>query len=185
MGIGFAEVDVDSDANTKRLSELFLLKNILLEKSGNTRQLTTLVKSVHAVMLESGFVLLDHFGSDKFSYSKKLLLVSLWYTLPDLITLKDTDKIKSVTVNFRRLSYMVVVYGIVGGSSSRRRVVIDKRRFVPVINLVRGTLKSDKEGSLSIYREVFVFWTMVKDGLVIPLLIDLYTIKLAWNFHRL
>lgn len=66
-------------AGNKKLSEPFLLKTILLEKSGDTSELTTMVLSVHGVMLESGFVLFNH-GSDKLSFSKELLSVSLKYT---------------------------------------------------------------------------------------------------------
>ncbi|CAN8313077.1 unnamed protein product [Cochlearia groenlandica] len=165
------ELDVDlADAGSKRLNEPFFLKKIILGKSGDTSELTTLALSVHAVMLESGFVLYDH-GSDKFSFSKVLLSVSIRYTLPELITRDDGYKVEFVTVKFQTLGYMVVVYGILGRCVSR--VPLDKRRFVPVIDLVMDTLKSDKEGSSSIYREVFMFWRMVKDGLVTPLLIGL------------
>ncbi|CAL9246437.1 unnamed protein product [Arabidopsis halleri] len=52
---------------------------------------------------------------------------------------------------------MVVVYGSLSGSSPRR-VLLDKRGFV-------HTLKSDKEGSSSIYREVFKYLRTVKYGL--------------------
>ncbi|EOA37583.1 hypothetical protein CARUB_v10011933mg [Capsella rubella] len=159
-------------AESKRLSEPFFLRKILLEKSGDTSELTTLASSVHAVMLESGFVLFDS-GSDKFSFSEMLLTASLKYTLPELIKSKDANTIESVTVKFQNLGPWVVVYGTVGGSSVRVHMNLDKRRFVPVIDLVMDTLKSDKEGSSSIYREVFMFWSSVKDGLVIPLLIGI------------
>ncbi|ESQ34409.1 hypothetical protein EUTSA_v10009461mg [Eutrema salsugineum] len=166
------QLDVElAAAGSIRLSEPFFLKKILLEKSGDTSELTTLALSVHAVMLESGFVLLDH-GSDKFSFSKELLSVSLRYTLPELITSKESNTIEFVTVRFQSLGYMVVVYGNLSGYKGQK-VNLEKRRFVPVIDLVMDTLKSSKEGSSSIYREMFMFWRMVKDGLVIPLLIGL------------
>ncbi|KAG2320922.1 hypothetical protein Bca52824_014135 [Brassica carinata] len=195
IGIGFAATDVDMNiqdpeegstsdlapdpmdveelaaAGSKRLSEPFFLKKILLEKSGDTSELTTVAMSVHAVMLESGFVLFDPASSDdnKFSFSKELLAVSLKYTLPELMTRKE--RVESVTVRFQSLSDKVVVYGSLSGKV--QRVYLDKRRFVPVIDLVMDTLKSDKDGSSSIYKEMFMFWRMVKDGLVIPLLIGL------------
>lgn len=197
MGIGFAATDVDMNiqdpeegstgeasghapdpmdveelaaAGSKRLTEPFFLKKILLEKSGDTSELTTVAMSVHAVMLESGFVLFNPVSSDnKFSFSKELLTVSLKYTLPELMTREDG--VESVTVRFQSLSDKVVVYGSLGGKL--QRVYLDKRRFVPVIDLVMDTLKSDKDGSSSIYKEMFMFWRMVKDGLVIPLLIGL------------
>lgn len=162
------ELDLELDAaGSKRLSVPFFLKKILLEKSGDTSELTTLALSIHAVMLESGFVLLNH-GSDKFSFSKELLSTSLKYTLPELITRNTTE---SVTVRFQSLGRVVVVYGILGGSS--RMIRVDKKRFVPVIDLVMDTLKFEKQSSCSEYRELFTFWRMVKDGLVMPLLIGL------------
>ncbi|CAH2037339.1 unnamed protein product [Thlaspi arvense] len=163
------QLDVElAAAGSKRLSEPFFLKKILLEKSGDTSELTTLAISVHAVMLESGFLLYNP-GSDKFSFSKELLSVSLRYTLPELITRNDTNTIESVTVTFQSLGDRVFVYGSLGGRV--HRVYLDKRRFVPVIDLVMDTLKSDKQGSSSIFREVFMFWRTMKDGLAIPLLI--------------
>ncbi|KAL1195903.1 F-box protein SKIP22 [Cardamine amara subsp. amara] len=171
-GLGPMDVEL-AVAGNKKLSEPFFLKHILLEKSGDTSELTTIAMSVHAVMLESGFVLFNH-DSDKFRFSNELLSVSLKYTLPEKITSKETNTIEYVTVNFQPLSYMVIVYGSVGGFGySRRRVSIDKSRFLPVIDLVMNTLKSDKEGSSSIYNDVLMFWRMVKDGIVIPLLIGL------------
>ncbi|XP_013653306.2 F-box protein SKIP22-like isoform X1 [Brassica napus] len=165
------ELDVElAAAGSKMLTEPFFLKKVLLEKSGDTSELTTVAMSVHAVMLESGFVLFNPDCSDnKFSFSKELLTVSLKYTLPELMT---SDKgVESVTVRFQSLSDKVVVYGSLGGKL--QRLYLDKRRFVPVIDLVMDTLKSDKDGSSSIYKEMFMFWRMVKDGLVIPLLIGL------------
>ncbi|CAA7036058.1 unnamed protein product [Microthlaspi erraticum] len=171
MDVELEQLDLELDAaGSKRLSEPFFLKKIVLEKSGDTSELTIIALSIHAVMLESGFVLLNH-GSDKFSFSKELLSTSLKYTLPELVTRKDANKIESVTVRFQSLGRMVVVYGIVGGSS--RMIRLDKQRFVPVIDLVMDTLKFEKQSSCSEYREVFTFWRMVKDGLAMPLLIGL------------
>ncbi|KAJ0237360.1 F-box protein SKIP22 [Hirschfeldia incana] len=187
MGIGFAATDVDMNiqdpkegstdpmdveeelaaAGSKRLTEPFFLKKILLEKSGDTSELTTVALSVHAVMLESGFVLFDP-TDNKFSFSKELLTVSLKYTLHELMA---RGGVESVTVRFQSLNDKVVVYGSLPGKV--QRLFLDKRRFVPVIDLVMDTLKSDKDGSSSIYKEMFMFWRMVKDGLVIPLLIGL------------
>ncbi|VVA92306.1 unnamed protein product [Arabis nemorensis] len=163
------ELDVEiAAAGRKRLSEPFFLKNILLEKSGDTSELTLLAMSVHAVMLESGFLLLDP-GSDKFSFSNELLSVSLSYTLPELVT-----HVESVTVQFQSLGRVVVVYGSLSGSNQRVPwVYLDKDKFVDVIESVMDNLKFEKQGTSSYYRDVFVFWRMVKDGLAIPLLIRL------------
>ncbi|CAH8383014.1 unnamed protein product [Eruca vesicaria subsp. sativa] len=145
-----------TEAGTKRLTEPLFLKKILLENSGDhTNELTTLALSVHAVMLESGFVWFNPNSSDnKFSFSKELLSVTLKYTLPKLV--------EFVTVTFQSLSHdKVVVYGSFNGNV--RRVYLDKTRVFDI-------LKLDEE---VIYKEVFMFWRMVKEGLVTPLLISL------------
>lgn len=106
-------------AGSKRLSEPFFLKKILLEKSGDTSELTTVALSVHAVMLESGFVMFNPDCSDnKFSFSKELLTVSLKYTLPELMT-RENEGVESVTVRFQSLSDKVVVYGSLSGKVQR------------------------------------------------------------------
>ncbi|KAH0885808.1 hypothetical protein HID58_061904 [Brassica napus] len=153
----------------KRLSVPFFLKKVLLEKSGDESGLTTLATSVHAVMLESGFMLLNNRGFfDKFTFSKDLLTVSLRYTLPELIT---KTRVEYVTVTFQSLSNTVVVYGSLGGRGGMvQRVSLNKNKFVSVIDLVVDTLKFEKQASCSSYRDVFTFWKMVKDGLSIPLL---------------
>ncbi|KAG2286705.1 hypothetical protein Bca52824_046309 [Brassica carinata] len=151
------DIEIVASAGSKRLSVPFFLKKVLLEKSGDESGLTTLATSVHAVMLESGFMLLNNRGFfDKFTFSKDLLTVSLRYTLPELIT---KTRVEYVTVTFQSLSNTVVVYGSLGG-----------RGFVSVIDLVVDTLKFEKQASCSSYRDVFTFWKMVKDGLSIPLL---------------
>ncbi|XP_010501564.1 PREDICTED: putative F-box protein At1g23770 [Camelina sativa] len=171
---------------SKRLSTVpSFLRKTLLEKSGNDSRLTFLVLSVHAVMLESGFLLLDHDSDDKFSVSKKLLSVSLRYSLSELISRKDNNSLESVTLQYYNIGPKVVVYGTISGSRERVRMTyldkrsfvrmtyVDKCRFAHVINLVLDTLKFEKESSSIDYRDVLVFWRMVKDDLVIPLLTDL------------
>ncbi|KAG7598108.1 F-box domain [Arabidopsis suecica] len=172
---GPVPMDVElAAAKSKRLSIPFFLKNVLLEKCGDTSDLTALALSVHAVMLESGFVLLNHGSDHKFSFSKELLSVSLRYTLPELITHKDTNTIESVTVKFQNLGPRLVVYGTLGGYGGQVHMTyLDKRRFLPIIDSVVDTLKFEKQGSSSYYREVFMLWRMVKDDLVIPLWIGL------------
>ncbi|KAF8112013.1 hypothetical protein N665_0069s0039 [Sinapis alba] len=162
---------VVSAEKAKRLSVPFFLKKVLLEKSGDdASDLTILATSVHAVMLESGFMLLNSHGcfDNKFTFSKELLTVSLMYTLPELIA-KTT--VEYVTVRFQRLSNTVVVYGSLGGMV--QRVSLNRNRFVSVIDLVMDTLKFEKQASCESYRDLFLFWKMVKDGLSTPLLMGL------------
>ncbi|KAG2307994.1 hypothetical protein Bca52824_027742 [Brassica carinata] len=181
------DIEIVASAGSKRLSEPFLLKKVLLEKSGDASDFTTLATSVHAVMLESGFMLLNNHGCfDKFTFSKELLTVSLMYTLPELIT---ETTIEYVTVRFQNLSNTVVVYGSLGGGGCMvQRVSLNKNRFVSVIDLVMDTLKFEKQASCRSYRDVFVLWKMVKDGLSTPLLMglcDKYGLELTACLMRL
>ncbi|CAH8385100.1 unnamed protein product [Eruca vesicaria subsp. sativa] len=161
------DIEIVASAGSKRLSEPFFLKKVLLEKSGDASDLTTIATSVHAVMLESGFMLLKNRGCfDKFTFSKELFTVSLMYTLPELIT-KTT--VEYVTIRFQSLSNTVVVYGSLGGGRMVQRVSLNKYRFVSVIDLVVDTLKFEKQAFCSSYRNVFMLWKIVKDGISIPL----------------
>ncbi|XP_010555093.1 PREDICTED: F-box protein SKIP22-like [Tarenaya hassleriana] len=163
-------------ADAKRLSEPFFLKKVVLEECTDTSESMIMVMAVHAVMLESGFLLLDPESgvrAEKFSFSKETAnSISLIYTLPELITRSDPNKNETVSLKFQSIGPMLVVYGSLGGTSSHR-VYLDRRRLVPTIDLVMETLKSNKEGSSRIYSEVFEFWRMVKDGVAMPLLIGL------------
>ncbi|XP_020891592.1 F-box protein At1g70360 [Arabidopsis lyrata subsp. lyrata] len=152
-------------SGVKRLSEPLFLKKILMEESGDTCELTIVVMTVHAVMLKSGFVLFDPDSSMRFSFSEETL-VSLNYTLASVKGI--------VSLNFENLGGEVVVYGSLSAGSLVGMVSIDKRRSVHIVDLLMDTSKSDKEeDTLSIHREVLVWWRMIKDGIVTPLLVDL------------
>ncbi|CAA0327621.1 unnamed protein product [Arabidopsis thaliana] len=121
-------------SGVKRLSEPLLLKNILMEESGDTCELTIVIMTVHAVMLESGFLCC-------------LILIHL-----------------CVLASRRRICV----------GSFVRVVSIDKRSYVHIVDLLMETLKSDEEeDTLSIDCKVLVWWRMIKDGIVTPLLVDL------------
>uniref|UniRef100_A0A1J3GEZ4 F-box protein SKIP22 n=2 Tax=Noccaea caerulescens TaxID=107243 RepID=A0A1J3GEZ4_NOCCA len=128
-----------------------------------------LVMSVHAVMLESGFLLFDQDSDMRFRFSEE---ISLSYTLPALIKANEsTSGIETVSLKFRRLGgHMVVVYGSLGSGGSVRKVYFDKRRYVHIVGLL---METEREDTLSIHRAVLMCWRMIKDGLVTPLLIDL------------
>ncbi|KAK9000648.1 hypothetical protein V6N11_081137 [Hibiscus sabdariffa] len=75
----------------------------------------------------------------------------------------------------------IQVYGSLVKGSVLHKLSLDERRFAPTLNLVwancdKNVAKSDKKnGSFDSYpeNEVFEFWKIVKDGLALPLLIDL------------
>lgn len=155
-------------AGIKRLSEPLFLKKILMEESGDTSELTIVVMTVHAVMLESGFVLFDPDSRMRFSFWEESS-ISLKYTLPSLISANGTEV---VTLKFENL-HDILVYGSLSADSLVGKVCIDKRSYVHIVDLLMETLKSDKDDTLSIHREVLVWWRMIKDGIVTPLLVNL------------
>ncbi|KAL1215356.1 putative F-box protein [Cardamine amara subsp. amara] len=157
----------------ERLSEPLFLKKILLEKCGDTSELTIVIMTVHAVMLDSGFVLFNPDSHMSFSFSEQIHSISLNYTLPALISAKESDRVEWISLKFQRLGHMIVVYGSLGVGSLVRKVCFDKRRYVHIVDLLMETLESEKEDTLSIHDKVLMCWRMIKDGFVTSLLSDL------------
>lgn len=130
----------DESRVEKNRDEPLFLKKILLEESGDMS--CELVMSVHAVMLESGFLRFDQDSDMRFRFSEE---ISLTYTLPALIKPNESNSgIETVSLKFRRLGgNMVVVYGSLGSGGSVRKVYFDKRRFVHVVGLLMETERGD------------------------------------------
>ncbi|XP_010427808.1 PREDICTED: F-box protein SKIP22 [Camelina sativa] len=153
-------------SGVKRLSEPLFLKKILMEESGDTWEFTTVVMTVHAVMLDSGFVLFNPDLGMRFSFSAGTS-VSLKYTLPSVISANGTEV---VTLNFEDL-VDVEVYGSLDEDSLVDKVCINKRSYMNIVDLL---MESDNEEvTLSVHRKVLVWWRMIKDGIVTPLLVNL------------
>ncbi|XP_010415712.1 PREDICTED: F-box protein SKIP22-like [Camelina sativa] len=156
-------------SGVKRVSEPLFLKKILMEESGDTWEFTTVVMTVHAVMLESGFVLFNPDLGMRFSFSAGTS-VSLKYTLPSVISANGTEV---VSVKFEDL-VDVEVYGSLDEDSLVDKVCINKRSYMHIVDLLMETLESDNEqDTLSAHREVLVWWRLIKDGIVTPLLVNL------------
>ncbi|KAK8259386.1 hypothetical protein V6Z11_D13G052700 [Gossypium hirsutum] len=137
-------MDIDASALSERLSEPYFLRKVLGEELGDNGCIHKLLAiSVHAVLLESGFVGIDPISglrTDRFHWPDEFPSpVSFHYSLPELL------------------------------------------RFAPTLNLVwencdkNVAMDDKKDGSFVSYpeSEVFEFWKIVKDGLALPLLIDL------------
>ncbi|EOA35261.1 hypothetical protein CARUB_v10020430mg [Capsella rubella] len=154
----------------KRLSEPLFLKKILMEKCGDTWELTTVVMTVHAVMLESGFVL---FGPDlglPFSFAD-VNEVSLKYTLPSSVIASGSEVV--ITLKFENLGD-VEVYGYLNEEMLVDKVSVNKSSYMHAADLLMETSESDNEDTLRVHhREVRVWWRRIKDCIVTPLLVDL------------
>lgn len=170
---------VEAVASRKSNSQnSFLKRAVLNETLGDdiVNDFKLLVSAVHAVFLESGFVPADHAVGD--SPSGLASSVSLRYSLPEILT--NTSAIKTVNLKFLTLGHIVNVYGSLSdvAGSGLHRVCLDKCKFAkPLEKMLKN---SEPEGSFDdrddddhCENEIFELWKMVKDGLALPLLIDL------------
>ncbi|XP_027366064.1 F-box protein SKIP22-like [Abrus precatorius] len=161
-------------------SEPSFVKRVLREALGNeVSDFKLLVFAVHAVILESGFVRVDHVSGMAVSCSHLLedwpsnssSMLSLWYTLPEIMT---NGASHSVNLKFQTLGHLVNVCGSLSDDSGSRlhMVFLDKCKFARPLELMLANSESkdsfDDEGN-----GVFELWKMVKDRLALPLLIDL------------
>ncbi|GAB4853405.1 hypothetical protein Ancab_017583 [Ancistrocladus abbreviatus] len=144
-----------------------------------------LVIAVHAVLLESGFVGYDPISGMKVDgfhlpdeWPSSAFTISLCYTIPEILS---SEVVESVVLKFQTLGKFVNVYAsLTKKGFGLYRLSLDESRVVPALNFVwknseyidtiSGTDGSEK---LDREREVFDFWRIVKDGLALPLLIDL------------
>ncbi|WCJ18043.1 F-box family protein [Euphorbia peplus] len=179
--VGFVDLD------GKRLSEPYFLRRVLCEDMGSDFSDTKLVfLAIHAVFLESGFVGFDSLSGlrvDLFDIMKEQVSMSFTtsvsYSLPELL-LNDNDA-ESVVLKFQTLGHYVNVYGSLGGTDQLglHKLNVDKSRFVPAIGtfwaMGDGCERLNEKGSSIADAEkvIFEFWKFVKDGLALPLLIDL------------
>ncbi|KAF5731715.1 putative F-box family protein [Tripterygium wilfordii] len=172
----------DVNCTDKGLYELLFLRRVLREELGSdySHHNNMLVAAVHAVFLEAGFVGFDlmsdvqvhRLSEDK--WPSNAFTISLGYILPELLDDKSKNSMtESVELKFQRLGHFMNVYGS-GGSGLVYRVCLNVRRFLRTMDLVWAYPgKNDKSTSSYLEKEVLDFWKIVKDGLALPLLIQL------------
>ncbi|WJX14871.1 hypothetical protein P8452_05078 [Trifolium repens] len=167
----------------KNSSEPDFVKRVLREALGDdVNDFKLLVFAVHAVILESGFVRVDQVSGMAISCSHLVdnmsssSMISLRYTLPEILTNGSSH---SVTLKIQTLGSFVNVYGSLSDDVGSRvhSVYLDKSRFArPLELMMLSNSESNASASVSVNDdgdEVFEFWKIVKDRLVLPLLIDL------------
>ncbi|KAL9251125.1 F-box protein SKIP22-like protein [Drosera capensis] len=189
-GVDLMEVDEEKrDVNeSDKYSVPSLLRRVLgkeLEDRGSYDDNRILVISVHAVLLESGFVCYNPISGSKVDgfhrpdeWPSSAFTMSLCYSLPAILSL---EVVETVVVKFQSLGKFVNVYGsLLKKGSGVYRVNLDKSCFVPALSCVwnnrdpiaaRNERRGFEETCLEV--EVFEFWRKLKDGLALPLLIDL------------
>ncbi|KAK6945957.1 F-box domain [Dillenia turbinata] len=142
------------------------------------------VLSVHAVMLDSGFVgfnLSSGKKIDGFQLPEGLDLCSsticLWYTFPKILATSKSNAIEPIALKLHSFGKHVNIFGsLVQNRTLLYWVCMDNERFIP--HLYRLWMKrhkmADKVRASNIRsRKAFEIWKMLKDGLALPLLTEL------------
>lgn len=168
----------------KSFSVPSFLRKVFTEELGDDGGLNhkLLVIAVHAVLLESGFVEIDPVSklikSSNFDVQGNWYLASFHYALPNIVT---AGSIETVKIKFQNLGKCCRVYGSLVNGTGVYSVLLDEDRLVPFLNVVWANCgqvfatmeENNKVSSIEPEKEVFEFWRKMKDGLALPLLIDL------------
>ncbi|XP_024020941.1 F-box protein SKIP22 [Morus notabilis] len=128
-----------------------------------------MVIAVHSVFLESGFVEFDEFHFPNEWSPSMAFTMSFRYTLPEILGDQDCtlNLRESVVLKYQILGRFVNVLGaLTSGGSVTYRVCLDEKKYAPAIGSLCA--KGDE-----FEREVYGLWKVVRDGLGLPLLIDL------------
>ncbi|GJU58063.1 F-box protein SKIP22-like protein [Tanacetum coccineum] len=118
---------------------------------------------VRAVLFESGFVEIDP-ELVLFKYDNFNAQGIFYYSLPNIVSRGNTEYVKVV---FQNLGKHCKVYGFLINGTWIHSMLFDKVKL-PILNVVWP-----KIGQVVEEKEVFEFWRKMKDGLALPLLIDL------------
>ncbi|KAL4313167.1 hypothetical protein GQ457_01G000140 [Hibiscus cannabinus] len=133
--------------------------------------------AVHSVLVESGFVGFDPVSglqTDGFRFPDEFLSpVSLCYSLPALLS-NATDY---VVLRFRSVGRYLQVYGSLVKGSGIHKLSLDEHRFSPRLGIMKRFCRAKKKkrpnSSKNDWSMNFSLRRIVKDGLALPLLIDL------------
>ncbi|CAN1284859.1 F-box protein SKIP22 [Linum perenne] len=176
----------DVVVSSKRFSEPYFLRRMLKEELvDRDSHHKLMVTAIHAVFLESGFVGYDSISRsriDQFhiavNWPMKQSTLSFLYTLPELL-----GKEVSVGLKFQTLGNFLNAFCCLAVRGSKvYHLCLNGNTFAPTLRRIwancsnSSTVAEDDEsiiGMGSCESEVFKFWKDVKDGLCLPLLIDL------------
>ncbi|KAK5838042.1 hypothetical protein PVK06_006769 [Gossypium arboreum] len=184
------EPQVSQQANKGRFLEHYLLRKFLGEELGDIRSIHNLMAmEIHVILLDSGFVLFDTVSGlkiDRFRLpDESSSPVSICYSLPQLLIANDDFGLNVtdyIVLKFQTLNNFLQVYGSLVKGGSVYRLSLNGYTFEPTMGLLwarcfKNYTRTDnnQDGSYISYREkeILKFWKVVKDGLALPLLIDL------------
>ncbi|CAL9037443.1 unnamed protein product [Musa banksii] len=166
-------LDVEPVVVGKSLAVPCFLKRVIEAEKGEAEGLLgRLVITFHAAFLESGFVVSGGGGGRGSRFPggcpSKAATFSVQYTLPELVGAVDGRDVKVAILRFSMMGNYATVYGFLNGDHQDvYRVCIDLSKLAPLLSLSMDSLSKQEE------KEVFGLWKVVKDGLTLPLLIDI------------
>ncbi|TXG64056.1 hypothetical protein EZV62_011050 [Acer yangbiense] len=184
-------MDIDGgsvDLPSEKSSEPHFLRVLREELGDDFSAHKLLVIAVHGILLESGFAGFDKVSGmrmdriripDRFPSTNSAM--SLWYTLPELFNNSSDNSTECIVLKFHCIGDLINVYGSLAKDDPwLHKVFLNKIKFAPVIASAwadsnQKDVVDDKDESKKLYpeNEMFEFWKMVKDGLALPLLIDI------------
>ncbi|KAK2664809.1 hypothetical protein Ddye_003383 [Dipteronia dyeriana] len=184
-------MDIDDgtvDLLSKKMSEPYFLRVLREELGDDFSAHKLLVIAVHGILLESGFAGFDKVSGtrvdriripDRFPSTNSAM--SLWYTLPELFNNSSDNSTECIVLKFHCIGDLINVYGSLAKDDPwLHKVFLNKNKFAPIIasvwaDSIQKDAVDDREESKKLYpeNEMFEFWKMVKDGLALPLLIDI------------
>ncbi|KAG0488902.1 hypothetical protein HPP92_007713 [Vanilla planifolia] len=168
------EMDSEPFILAKSLSAPCFLRRVTEAEKGKIKgNMGLAVVAIHAVFLEAGFVVSSCGGGGCGSslpevYNSPCHLVSVLYTLPDLIDRVNAENVQPVILKFSAVRNHVSVYGcLVGAHSDVYRLCLDSSKLSPLLASSTYELSGREE------EEMYQFWRIVKDALCMPLLVDI------------
>ncbi|XP_073014225.1 F-box protein SKIP22-like [Typha latifolia] len=168
---GKDRMEVDAKPTVVENSPLISLLKKAMEVEGGRAMgiLEHFVIAIHAAFLDSGFFVVGGDGSRlPQGWAPEASTFSLRYTLDQVDgEMFDLDA-KVAVLKFSVMGQYIMVYGyLAGGSSDSYRVCLDALKLVSLGTLNTDSV-SDKED-----KEIFELWKVMKDGLCLPLQIDI------------
>ncbi|OAY63648.1 F-box protein SKIP22 [Ananas comosus] len=148
-----------------------ILKRVMdLEKGENEGILGRLLITIHAAFLDSGFLVGR--GGDGSplprNWASDASNLSVQYTLHDLVDRREERDTKFSIVRCSVMGNFVTIYGYLSVEHPDvYRVCIDASKIAPFLSLAMDSMSERDE------KEILKLWNMVKDGVCLPLLIDI------------
>nr|QDH08941.1 F-box protein SKIP22-like isoform X1 [Cymbidium sinense] len=167
------EVELESEPFVKeKVASVpcFLRRVMEMEKGKIKGNMGLTVVAIHAVFLESGFVACAESGGSSLPEIcvSASHLISVMYTLPDLISCGSLDDVKNAILKFSTVGNHVSIYGcLVGGHPDIYRLSLDSCKLAPLLASDVNELNEREQ------EDFFQLWKIVKDRLSMPLLIDI------------